>query len=199
MIREVSISIADADLPAEFEVDCMSRADVLTIFEFIRRYRPATFLEVGTFRGATAKLIADKFPSLQITCIDPGDQVPVERRLPVQCEEYLPQRRIGELARGCQNITLIRNCFGNVAWGERRFDMIFIDGDHSTEGCLADSRLALVLLKSPGVILWHDYPNPRVEVVEALAELEQISFIRDHIVHVAGTWLAVYDQHEERR
>jgi Methyltransferase domain len=67
-------------------------------------------------------------------------------------------------------------------------DAVFIDGDHSTEAVRHDSELAVALVRSPGIIIWHDYGNPTVEVTETLDRLQgeegwPIRLIRD-------TWLA---------
>jgi predicted O-methyltransferase YrrM len=40
-----------------------------------------------------------------------------------------------------------------------KFDLIFIDGDHSYDGVKADTELAHKLIKKGGMIAWHDY-NP---------------------------------------
>jgi len=37
------------------------------------------------------------------------------------------------------------------------YDMIFIDGDHSYDGCLNDSNKVSKILKEDGLIIWHDY------------------------------------------
>jgi hypothetical protein len=39
----------------------------------------------------------------------------------------------------------------------KKFDFIFIDGDHSYEGVENDTLKAFKLLKPGGVIMWHDY------------------------------------------
>jgi predicted O-methyltransferase YrrM len=44
-----------------------------------------------------------------------------------------------------------------LADDDRRFDLIWIDGDHSPEGVEHDVTWALKLLKSGGVIACHDY------------------------------------------
>ena len=52
------------------------------------------------------------------------------------------------------------------------FDMVFIDGDHSYEGCAADIRNYLPLLKRGGLLCGHDYHWPGVKraVDEAIGE-----------------------------
>jgi hypothetical protein len=52
---------------------------------------------------------------------------------------------------------------------------------------LADSIWASQIVTHGGLIIWHDYGNPTVEVTDVLDELQREG--RD-IQHVAGTWLA---------
>lgn len=44
---------------------------------------------------------------------------------------------------------------------EKSLDFVFIDGDHSFEGCLDDIRLWLPYVKKDGIIGGHDWDNPR--------------------------------------
>ena len=168
--------------------------DVCVLLHLVRRYRPARLLEVGTHRGHTARILADKFPAMSIVTVDPGDQVPAEERPSNQLGEYLPQAEIGELVTGCPNVEVIKQRFRAVDWGTESFDMIFIDGNHSLPDVLEDSRLALRLVSTPGVIVWHDYNN----VHDVNQVLEQLA-LPQPIVGIHDTWIAYYDTHEACR
>jgi len=50
-------------------------------------------------------------------------------------------------------------------------DAVFIDGDHSEQAVLHESRLAYRLMRGRGIIVWHDYGNTSVEVDFALNRL----------------------------
>jgi predicted O-methyltransferase YrrM len=164
--------------------------DVCVLLHLIRRYRPARFLEVGTHRGDTTRILADKFPAMSIVTVDPGDQVPDEERPSNQLHEYLPQAEIGELVADRPNVQVIKQKFRAIDWGKDSFDMIFIDGNHSLPDVLEDSQLALRLLSTPGVITWHDYDNV-LDVNRALAQLA----LPRPIVSIHNTWMAYYDTH----
>jgi predicted O-methyltransferase YrrM len=71
-------------------------------------------------------------------------------------------------------------------WGAP-FDAAFIDGDHSENVVLHDSRLARSIVRQDGVIVWHDYANVAVDVQRALDRLIDDGW---PIKHVEGTWLA---------
>lgn len=66
---------------------------------------------------------------------------------------------------------------------------IFIDGDHSYEAVMHDSSLAHACIQEGGIIVWHDYKNPEVEVTQALDDLAMHD--GHTIKNVEGTWLAV--------
>lgn len=162
--------------------------DLCAVLHLLRRYQPARFLEVGTHRGHTARIIAQRFPNTSIITVDPGDQIPSEDRPEVQAAEYLPQEQIGELVSEAVNVRVIKRSFQEIDWGDARFDMIFIDGNHFLPHVLEDSMLALRLLASPGVVIWHDY-NHIPDVNIALDRLP----VSHRIVSLTGTWTAYYD------
>jgi len=77
-----------------------------------------------------------------------------------------------------------------------KFDLIFIDGDHSYEGVKRDTENAFRLLKDKrSIIVWHDYCNNYEDInYEVLAgildgtpELE-----KKYLYHISNTLCAVY-------
>jgi predicted O-methyltransferase YrrM len=66
------------------------------------------------------------------------------------------------------------------------FDLVLIDGDHTTPYVLADTRKALSVLAAGGIILWHDYEWRSVSAAidTAVRRGEPIHWIR-------GTRLAI--------
>lgn len=45
-----------------------------------------------------------------------------------------------------------------------KFDMVFIDGDHSADGVISDTLNAVKVLKPGGVIFWHDFMSLPIAV-----------------------------------
>lgn len=164
--------------------------DVCVLLHLIRRYLPPRFLEIGTHRGFTTRILADKFPDMNIVTVDPGDQIPHGGRPSNQVGEYLPQHEIGELVLDRPNVEIIKRPFREIEWEDRRFEMIFVDGNHSLPDILEDSHLALQLVTQPGVITWHDCNN----VADVNLALDQLQ-IDDPIVSIHNTWIAYYDSH----
>ena len=69
-------------------------------------------------------------------------------------------------------------------------DVVFIDGDHGKHAVLRDSLWATDIVSEGGLIIWHDYGNPTVEVTEVLNRLDTHG---RELYHVEGTWL-VFEQ-----
>jgi predicted O-methyltransferase YrrM len=169
---------------------CTPWIDVCVLLHLARRRRPARFLEIWTHRGHTCRILAEKVPEMRITTVDPGDQIPEADRPSIQLGEYLRQEEIGELVADHHNVQVIRRPFEDIDWGDARFEMIFIDGNHSLDSVLADSHRALRLVTDPGVIVWHDVDNVR-SVNEALEMLE----VDRPIVTLHNTWIGYLDTH----
>lgn len=169
---------------------CTPWIDTCVLLHLVRFYRPKRFLEVGTHRGFTTRTLASRFPDMSIVTIDPGDSVPLAERPANQAAEFLPQQEIGELVAGLANVRVVKRRFRDIAWAGEHFEMVFIDGNHTLAEVLADSQLALRLVTSPGVIVWHDYNN----VPDVNLALEQLNVPGD-IVSLHNTWMAYYDTH----
>ena len=166
---------------------CTPWIDTCCLLHLIRKRRPATFLEIGTHKGYTTRIVAQRFPELAITTVDPGDQVPVGQRPGNQGGEFLPQHEIGQVVTDFPNVRIIKQAFGDIDWHGARFDFVFIDGNHSHAHVIADSRRALELLTPHGTIVWHDYNNAP-DVNRALGE---IALPDDQpIVGIHNTWIA---------
>ena len=62
-------------------------------------------------------------------------------------------------------------------------DLVFIDGDHSYEGCKADIEAWLPKLRSGGVLAGHDYGHKRFPgVKQAVDEMGQVCEIYGDMV-----------------
>ena len=65
-------------------------------------------------------------------------------------------------------------------------DVVFIDGDHGHNAVMEDSLWAAEIVKPGGMIIWHDYGNPTVQVTEVLDALADEG---RKLHHLANTWL----------
>lgn len=129
----------------------------------------AKFLEIGSFFGLSSAITATAFRdagnhSAHLHCVD-------------LWEEYFGAS-LGEFQANCESaqvlpwISAYKESSRTVGerFAEKTFDVVFIDGDHSYEGCLADLRATLPLVKPGGKIIGHDYAPYSMPVVNAVQE-----------------------------
>jgi predicted O-methyltransferase YrrM len=169
---------------------CTPWIDVCVILHLIRRFKPSRFLEIGTHRGITTRTLAEKFPSMQIVTVDPGDQIAPSDRRRQQLPEYLSQDEIGECVSSHSNVTVLKRRFEDIQWAGQRFDMIFVDGDHGVPAVVRDSLISLSLVNAPGVVIWHDHNN-EADVNVALEMLN----LDGPIISIQDTWIAYHSTH----
>jgi predicted O-methyltransferase YrrM len=149
---------------------------------------PKAILEFGVNVGITARAMLENLSGIQhYQGIDlaPGGIT----TLPGQWTE-VPDKP-GHLALPDKRFELILRPHGSFDLRPKDLisaDAIFIDGDHSYNAVMHDSRLAFDLIREGGIVVWHDYLNPTVEVTAALDDLAQHEHRR--IYHIEGTWLA---------
>jgi len=150
--------------------------------------RPATVIEFGVNLGLTAQALLRYVPS--ITRYIGIDVAPGYRtRIPGQQSEV--PINPGILVNDDDRFKLLLRSQGSFDIDPEHLpeaDAVFIDGDHSYDAVFNDSQLAYQRIKPGGLIVWHDYGNPTVEVTQALDDLAAID--GHHILSIAGTWLA---------
>lgn len=127
------------------------------LFDAFERTGARTILEIGTYKGATAAAFGLAFPEARVTTIDLPEP---EKTSWNPLDSKLTGGAIRVL--GVKNVDEVRMSSANLgAWvsAGRRFDMIFVDGDHSTEGVARDILYALDLLAPGGCVVAHDYTD----------------------------------------
>jgi len=119
------------------------------------------FLEIGAYEGKTTTLLADKFCNGENSSVDVIDP----------WEEYWDAPNIEQAYENFKyNIQNFDNI--NVYKGKsqdilpwialrttNRYDMIYIDGDHTEESTYMDLKFSYPLLKDGGVIIVDDYTD----------------------------------------
>lgn len=133
-------------------------SELMALFEAFDRTAAQTILEIGTFRGATAAAFGLAFPEAKITTID----LPDTTKTPWNSQ---PSSEVGKALRelDVKNVWPVRmpsSELGKWVAEGRRYDLVFVDGDHSRAGVLSDLRFAAQLLNPGGVIVAHDYTEP---------------------------------------
>lgn len=154
------------------------------LIALIASVSPQTLLEFGTNLGITANAILKAVPSIQLYI---GVDVPFAHTPRLACQRSEVPILAGRYAEDPRYRLLIRESTTLTAAELEPVDAVFIDGDHSAVGVAHDSELARELLRPGGIIVWHDYTNPAVEVTQVIDQLIGGNW---PIQHFPGTWLA---------
>lgn len=164
--------------------------DLPAIFNYFDNC-PGDILEIGCNAGVTTRKLAERYPDRQIYGVDSAQSYLTMH--PSQHGET-PEHP-GVLASGLPNVHIIEGLSPLILNSHRpqlsSVTCVFIDGDHSFAGVLADTYWLLGFLSATGnVIIWHDYykgcPNwCRVnQVVDSVGE-------RFNVINPPNTHLAV--------
>ena len=117
--------------------------DVYVLIKAAIGFNSKRILELGSFRGDTARLIAENTPDdVRICTVDAHPDhgasyrdTPLARRI---------DRKIGSISPQL------------FSPGEK-YDFVFVDADHDYRSVMNDTVVALQVLSDQGVIFWHDY------------------------------------------
>jgi predicted O-methyltransferase YrrM len=138
-------------------------------------------VEVGSWVGYTATLMLDAVPELTLTCVDTflgsASDMTGELREAAGIVSGDPDivwtlfgrntERFGERCR----VLRMGSLEAADQFEDRSLDFVFIDADHTYEGCRADIEAWLPKLKLGGVICGHDYSEGFPGVVRAVDEI----------------------------
>lgn len=171
------------NLPRRF----MNSGELETLCALIKGVNPRTVVEFGVNTGRTAKAILANVPGIErYVGIDvlPGyvthkivqrGEVPAEAGVMVKDD---PRVRLIVTPQGSHGMQPDDIGFA---------DAIFIDGDHSRFGVENDTSLATSIVRSGGIIIWHDYHT--LGTVDVKAVLDEMDANGCPLVHVQDTWL----------
>jgi predicted O-methyltransferase YrrM len=140
--------------------------DRRAIYYLISAIKPISVLEIGTHIGASTIYIASALHKNQIECgrnanittVDITDvNSPIKKPWVKYGTTHSPIEMIEKL--GCASFVefITDNSLNYAANCKRRFDFIFLDGDHTAMTVYQEIPVALKLLGQNGVILLHDY------------------------------------------
>ncbi len=127
-------------------------------------------LEIGVWRGEFSERILRGMPEVHLHLIDPWDVYEHSHRTKEgQARDY--QRTIERLEPYKERYTIHKAYSQDVAnkFENGSLDFLFIDGDHSFEGCVLDLINYVPKVRKGGLVAVHDYlPMRRAGVIEAV-------------------------------
>lgn len=167
--------------------------DIALLKGLARRFTDCAYLEIGSWRGESLANIA----SVAKECV--GVSLSADEMRSFGASE----KEIGTSGYFSKKLSNVRHVEHNSQTLDFRpyhgkFDLVFIDGDHSYEGVKIDTENAFKLLKNDkSVIVWHDYgKTPETINWAVFAGILDGSppDKRNDIYHVSNTLCAVYSK-----
>lgn len=165
--------------------------DLALLKKLARSIPHCSYFEIGTWRGESVANVAS-VAEICLTLNLSGDEMK---------KMGLNQRYIDLHGYFSKNIRNIKHLEGNTLSFDfrslgRKFDLIFIDGDHRLELVKNDTeKVFRHLVYENSVVVWHDYArNPETVRYEVLAGILQgcPKAYHRNIFHIANTLCAVY-------
>ncbi len=173
--------------------------DLILLRSLARRFPECVYLEIGSWRGESLAAVADV--AAECIAVTLSEDQLRERGYPVG---FIDAH--GSFTHGLSNVRYIGadSMKYDFSLLDKNFDLIFIDGNHSYEAIVSDTRGVLPLLRDSGsALVWHDYgfdaETVRFSTLRAILDAvpkDQHRFL----YHVSNTMCAVYlpEGHFER-
>jgi predicted O-methyltransferase YrrM len=143
---------------------CLMDPDVelRALLEVFQRTAARSMLELGTYRGGTSAFMKLACPAAEVWTVDLPDP---------SRSTFNPQpRSLTGRAFSDLNVPVLQLWHDSAdivaVCGKQRFDMVFVDADHSEAAVYRDLWSASALLEQDGIIVVHDFtdqsdPAPR--------------------------------------
>lgn len=165
--------------------------DIILLKKFARHFKDCQYFEIGSWRGESLYNVAQ----VAHTCYS----------LSLSAHEMNQRgwsKGFGELthffSKDLKNVTFIRHDSMTYDFSQigKKFDLIYIDGDHTYEGIVKDTtNVFRHLKKENSVIVWNDYGRFSEKVrYEVLAAILDGVPAQEHkkLYHISNTLCAVY-------
>jgi predicted O-methyltransferase YrrM len=163
----------------------LNEHETAILVALIKSVAPKVMIEFGCNAGITAARVLESVPTLQKYI---GVDVPPSHKTTLECQQSEVPAMAGYYAAGDPRFFLLTEVSQLLRTGHLEpCDAVFIDGDHSEAAVLHESRLARRLVRPGGIICWHDFSNPAVEVTDALNRLHAEGWPINCVEH---SWLA---------
>lgn len=142
----------------------MAMSERLLLYSLVFALRPRRYLEIGTFKGGSALIVAAAMEASR----NPGRMVCIDPDPHVEAGHWEQIKHRADLVIGASPGVL-----GDAErTGGGPFDFVLVDGDHSRAGVARDVRAVVEKLASGGYLVCHDGYNP--DVSDALDEFAAI-------------------------
>lgn len=159
-------------------------ADIFVLIKAAQGFDSKRILELGSFRGDTARLLAE----------NTGDQVTI-------CAVDIDERH-GSAYKGTPIAHKIQRKTGRISTDlfqqDEKFDLVFVDANHDFDSVVNDTQVAFKVLGDSGVILWHDYAQDNYFIgLNGVPEALGLFSKTYNIYSIRGTRLAIFSNRKD--
>lgn len=158
--------------------------DLDVLLRLAASYRPRRILELYTAEGDTSLALARSCPSAAVVTVDIVQELGVGK----PTGEVPSRASVGRAFRSLHESQHISSQVidpREFVWSSLGdFDFVFIDGDHSYEGVVADTLRALRVANPGAVLVWDDYWSPCPDVMRFVDEMNHTE---NWLVRVEGS------------
>ena len=142
-----------------------------------------TILEIGTFNGETAKILSRLFPTSLITTIDlPGSELSKSKIYGYETKNDIIISKREKNLKLASNVNFKEMNSLELIHHESKYDLIWIDGDHSYPTAAIDISNAVRLLTKNGIALCDDvylYSSAQGKNGRSVATIETLRAIKE--------------------
>ncbi|SMC35281.1 class I SAM-dependent methyltransferase [Moheibacter sediminis] len=165
--------------------------DIALLKSLCRKFENASYFEIGTWRGESVKNVADV--AKDCYTLNLSRQQIINLGMPAN---YADAHAF--FSKGLNNVTHLEGDSRTFDYAglNKKFDVIFIDGNHHHDFVVSDTKKVFEnLIHENSIIVWHDYAyspeNVRFEVMDAILDGVPQEF-HSNLYHVANTMCAIF-------
>lgn len=174
----------------------VTTAELVALIGLARRVVRASVFEIGTFNGRTTiNLAGNLSEDTTVYTLDLPKDAVSRTSLPLDDADiqFIVKDKVGDLFDRFSASGQIVQLLGDSGTFDftpyyGAMDLVFVDGSHSYQYVLSDTRNALRMVRSGGIIVWHDY-GAWHGVTRALNEITLAEPKLAGARHIAGTTL----------
>jgi len=149
----------DNEFPIPSQTSDFDKVAILNIKNILNRCGKYNYCEIGSYLGGSlTPFINDANCEYILSIDDRGRIQPDERSIDFDYRHISNQTMLDELSKHYQDLSKLETFDGSVneLINDTKFDLIFIDGEHTDYACFRDFIYAKKHLKDNSIIMFHD-------------------------------------------
>jgi hypothetical protein len=176
-----------AEFPIESQTSPTDKLALLQVRNILKKNVASyTYLEIGSFMGGSLSPFLKDPQCREILSVDERNrQQPDERGMKFDYSGITNQTMIDNLKKHGFDVRKLKTFDGSISdyhKAEDKFDLVFIDGEHTDVACFRDFIHSFKLLKENSIIVFHDssliYKSLRIIQEYMVATKEHFRFVK---------------------